>query len=117
MRANMAAIRHARWFDAEVKHSTVKVLIRLMKDIRKRFDGFNAMNVWIIEVLVCIPCDHTNTYKRYLTVPVLRLRTRRPYGVGGQSESAAAITCLQTVLPSSLRRHSAPQLWRHLRPV
>ncbi|KAH7693717.1 DZF family protein [Aphelenchoides avenae] len=51
MRANMAAIRHARWFDAEVKHSTVKVLIRLMKDIRKRFDGFKAMNVWVIEVL------------------------------------------------------------------
>lgn len=48
----MATIRHARWFEEHATHSSVKVLIRIIKDVKKRFDGFKALNTWSIELLV-----------------------------------------------------------------
>lgn len=48
----MASIRHSRWFEEHATQSSVKVLIRVIKDIKKRFDGFKALSVWAIELLV-----------------------------------------------------------------
>lgn len=48
----MASIRHSRWFEEHATHSLVKILIRVIKDIKKRFEGFKALNVWAIELLV-----------------------------------------------------------------
>lgn len=52
LQSNMATIRHVRWFEEHATHSSVKVLIRIIKDIKKRIDGFKALNVWCIELLV-----------------------------------------------------------------
>jgi len=48
---HLAAIRHARWFDENANHTTVKVLVRLLKDMRRRFPGFKVLNVWMVQML------------------------------------------------------------------
>uniref|UniRef100_A0A915DXX9 DZF domain-containing protein n=1 Tax=Ditylenchus dipsaci TaxID=166011 RepID=A0A915DXX9_9BILA len=77
LQSNMATIRHARWFEEHATHSSVKLLIRILKDIKKRFDGFKNLNIWCIELLshYCVmhtrnrsPLPLASAFKRFFQI-------------------------------------------------
>uniref|UniRef100_F1L503 Interleukin enhancer-binding factor 2 n=1 Tax=Ascaris suum TaxID=6253 RepID=F1L503_ASCSU len=63
MMAHMAALRHARWFEENAATPTIRSLIRIMKDIRNRFEQLTPLSVWIIERLSHYAVMNTTSQK------------------------------------------------------
>lgn len=55
---NLAALRHALWFDEHAGQPAIKILIRLIKDVKQRCTGMAAFDVWTLELLChyCVTC-------------------------------------------------------------
>lgn len=51
LQKHMSAIRHVRWFEESANLTTIKVLVRVLKDICSRFSGLRALTPWMIDVL------------------------------------------------------------------
>jgi interleukin enhancer-binding factor 2 len=58
---NMAALRHAKWFEENGSHSVLKALIRLLKYLKLKHEGLKPLNIWCTELLVC----HNFIMKKY----------------------------------------------------
>jgi interleukin enhancer-binding factor 2 len=64
----LTAIRHTRWFEENVSHTSVKILARLLKDLSLRTSHLNHLTEWHCELLAhfCI-LSHSNSQP--LSVP------------------------------------------------
>ena len=51
IQGSLAAVRHIRWFEDNAGHTSIKLLIRLLKDLKQRYEGFEALSPWIIDLL------------------------------------------------------------------
>ncbi|RWS20934.1 interleukin enhancer-binding factor 2-like protein, partial [Leptotrombidium deliense] len=51
LQKHMSAIRHVRWFEESANLTTVKVLIRVLRDVCSRFEGLHSLTPWMIDVL------------------------------------------------------------------
>ena len=51
IRRNIRMVQQTRWLEECGSNTTLKMLIRLLKDLAHRFVGLKALNVWIIHLL------------------------------------------------------------------
>lgn len=51
LKNSLAAIRHARWFEENAFQSSIRVLVRIIKDFKRRIHYFKNVNPWTIDLL------------------------------------------------------------------
>ena len=51
LHAAHASIRHSRWFKENSQQPTIKTMIWLLHDLKKRFSGFAPLTPWMLDLL------------------------------------------------------------------
>ena len=44
-------VRHAKWFESNCKSETIPCLVRVLKDMKKRFPGWKSFNPWLLDLI------------------------------------------------------------------
>lgn len=45
-------IFYRRWFEENAQNETVKNIVRLLRDLKSRFEGLAVLSPWMIDLLV-----------------------------------------------------------------
>ncbi|XKL59340.1 hypothetical protein PGB90_000356 [Kerria lacca] len=46
-----AAVKHVRWFEENAQNETIKNTVRLLRDLKLRFEGLGVLSPWMIDLL------------------------------------------------------------------
>ena len=46
-----SAIKYSRWFEDNAQQPTIKTLVRLLRDLKRRFSGFEPLTPWMLDLL------------------------------------------------------------------
>jgi len=70
-----SAIKYSRWFEDNAQQPTIKTLVRLLRDLKRRFSGFEPLTPWMLDLLahyailnnpMCQALPLTSAFKRVL---------------------------------------------------
>ncbi|KAE9420411.1 hypothetical protein Angca_005784 [Angiostrongylus cantonensis] len=78
MMINHHALRHVVWFEEATLQSPFKVLVRVLKDIRRRHSGLQPLSVWVIEYLA--PSNLSFCFEAHFAV--MNTANRQPLPLG-----------------------------------
>ncbi|KAI6657500.1 Interleukin enhancer-binding factor 2 [Oopsacas minuta] len=48
---SLRMVRHAKWFESTCMSDTIPCLVRVLKDMKKRFPGWKAFNPWLMDLV------------------------------------------------------------------
>jgi interleukin enhancer-binding factor 2 len=67
---SLNSIKHTKWFeDTAQPHPTIKVIVRLLKDLQSRFEGLQPLSPWMLQLLAWY-CTMNNPKREALPLPV-----------------------------------------------